>query len=135
MSDDAHRGVQIGDGSSYVRLRRKGEQRTDDGMTTAEIEVKGGPFSGVVRDDTLVGVSEFCADLQSLYDRLTGQALLTSYEKFKVVIEGDGRGRIHGLVELYGEHVPLSKLAFEIELDQTFLPKVIRGLREEFPSG
>lgn len=135
MSDDIHSGVQIGDGSSYVRLRRKGERRTDDGMTTAEIEVKGGPFSGAVRDDTLVGVAEFCADLQSLYDRLTGSASLTSYEKFKLVIEGDGRGRIHGMVELYGEHVPLSKLTFEIELDQTFLPNVIRELRKEFPTG
>lgn len=133
MSDSSHSGVQIGHGSAYVRLRRKGASRAGPEMT-AEIEAKGGPFTGVVRDETLVGVAEFCADLQSLYDKLTGSASLTSYEKFKVVVEGDGRGHISGSVELHGEHVPLSVLTYDIELDQTSLPEVIRGLRKEFPS-
>ena len=135
MREDLDSGVQIGDGSSYVRLFRQGERRADDRMTTAEIEVKGGPFSGVVRDDTLVGVAEFCADLQSLYDSLTGRASLNSYEKFRLRFEGNGVGGIHGLVELYGDYFPLSKLAFELEIDQTFLPEIIRGLRKEFPAG
>lgn len=104
-------------------------------MTSAEIEVKGGPFMGVVIDHTLVGVARFRAELQSLYDRLTGRATLGSYDDFKLVVEGDGRGKIQGLVELCGGQAPLSKLTFEIEIDQTFLPKIIRGLKREFPDG
>ena len=132
MSEDFKNCVHIGVGSSYVRLSRGDKQRGSYGMTTAEIEVKGGPFTGVVRDDTLVGVAKFCTDLQTLYERLTGRAELSSYEKFKLILVGDGRGGIQALVELYGAHMPLSKLAFEMEIDQTFLPNIIRGLRSEF---
>ncbi|RVU38642.1 hypothetical protein EOI86_05035 [Hwanghaeella grinnelliae] len=132
MDGKTDSGVQIGAGSFFVRLSRRNEPSADNGSSLAEIEVKAGPFTGLVADDVLFGVAEFCSDLQSLYDRLTGRATLRSYEKFELMAEGNGRGAIHGLVELYGCHDPLSKLTFELDVDQTFLPDLIRSLRKEF---
>lgn len=132
MSDDPDDGVLIGDASAFVRLTRRDGPRSGDGLTTTIIDVKGGPFAGTVQDDMLIGVSAFCDELAVLYDRLNGTATLSSYEKFKMSFEGDGRGAILVLVEIYGEHVPLSKLCFEMGIDQTFLPKIIRKLKAEF---
>ena len=50
MEDGNTRGVLIGDKLNFVRLTRNGERRADEGgMSTAIIDVQGGPFSGTVR--------------------------------------------------------------------------------------
>lgn len=135
MTGEDPRGVLIGDSAAFVRLARDGEPR-ELGMTPATIEVKGGPFAGVVRDDTLVGVAAFCDQLAGLHERLSGTATLASYEKFKMVVAGDGLGAMSVSVEIVGTHAPLSsKLCFEMEIDQTYLPAIVRGLRAEFPDG
>jgi len=128
-------GVLIGDEASYVRLTRLGSRRIDDSMTSVSIEVKGGPFEGTVCDDTLVGISDFCEALSRLHNLLSGEAKLGSYDKFKLMMSGNGRGAIHVSVQLYGEHVPLSMLKFDFEIDQTYLPTIITQLRDEFPDG
>ena len=125
----------LGDEAGYVRLSRYGSGHPEDGLASAIIEVKGGPFTGAVVDDALVGIHGFCNDLTRLYDRLTGSATLSSYEKLTMTCEGGGRGAIEVSVELYGAHFPLSKLSFEITVDQTYLPRFIRDLRAEFSDG
>ena len=103
-------------------------------MTSSRIEVKGGPFFGVVHENTLVGVAEFCDALERLNESLTGEATLAGYEKFEMKVSGNGRGAIAIAIVLVGEHDPLSKLNFEFELDQTYLPAIISQLRDEFPN-
>ena len=127
------RGVLIGNASAFVRLIREDQRRADDGMTTVRIEVKAGTFTGTVRDDTLVGVATFREELERLYQNLTGTATLGSYEQFTLSATGDGRGSIRLNVEIH-EHL-LMKLTFETEIDQTFLPAIIRALEAEFPDG
>lgn len=130
MDTETSHGVVIGDGASYIRLARTG--RPTGWAVSALIAVKAGPFVGEVDDDMLVGVGEFCDQLSRLYETLQGQAELTSYEKLKLSVVGNGRGAMSVQVELYGEHEPLSLLSFEFDIDQTYLPKVIKQLREEF---
>lgn len=133
MSTENSHGVVIGDGSSYIRLARIG--RPTGWAVSALIAVKAGPFVGEVDDDMLVGVGDFCEQLSHLYKTLNGQAELTSYEKLKLVVSGNGRGVMSVQVELYGAHTPMSLLSFEFDVDQTYLPKIIKELREEFPEG
>ncbi|MFN3233664.1 MAG: hypothetical protein ACE363_16105 [Alphaproteobacteria bacterium] len=104
-------------------------------MTAVDIEVKGWAFRGIVRDETLVGISTFCDELDALYNSLSGTATLASYENLKLVAEGDGRGAVSVKVEVYGSHLPLSKLCFDMRFDQTFLPKIISDMQREFPEG
>lgn len=133
MSTENSHGVVIGDGSSCIRLARIG--RPTSWAASALIAVKAGPFVGEVDDDMLVGVEHFCEQLSRLHERLTGLATLTSYEKLKLVLAGNGRGAVSVQVELYGEHAPMSLLTFEFDINQTYLPKIIKELREEFPEG
>lgn len=123
----------IGGAANYVRLSRLGARQ--ECGTAVRIDVKAGPFEGTVRDDTLVEITAFREELSRLYERLDGTATLASYDKFRMVMRGDGRGGIAISVELFGEHCPLSKLSAEFEIDQTYLPSIIEQMTREFPEG
>ena len=132
MFDESDSGVIIADGRCGVRLIRVGDPN-ELGCPT-QIDVQAGPFVGSVRDDTVGPYSRFDKQLIALYDQLSGTATLTGYEGFSLVLTGDGRGAINVSVEVVGEHAPLIKLVFEYVLDQSFLPRIIRGI-SEFPDG
>jgi hypothetical protein len=120
--DDNTRGVLIGNGMSSIRLTHVGKGH-EAGFPNL-IEVKAGPFSGAVRDDP-VGLRPFRVQLQSLHKSLTGEAKLGSYEKLNLVLSATPLGHVAVRVELYGEHWPRSKLEFEFEIDQSYLPSII----------
>ena len=132
MTEDRPNGVLISDGDDYVRLSFD-KLRYDNGLTTATIEVKAGPFQGTVLDDAIIRPEDFCEELSQLHDRLIGEATLMSYYNFRIKVSGNGRGGITVSVELVGRQVPVSKLCFEFEIDQTFLPEIIRRLRDQIP--
>jgi hypothetical protein len=134
MSDNEQKGVLIGSDAAFVHLIRVSEWRPDDGMVTAIIRVKAGPFTGTVQDSSFGGVACFCEKLQSIYDTLSGCATLQGYESFTLTAKGNGRGQIDVSVEVDAEH-GRSKLTFEMTLDQTYLPDIIKGLKREFPEG
>jgi hypothetical protein len=127
-SDD---GVLISNGRSGVRLNRAGPPN-ELGYPTL-IDVRAGPFSGSVRDDTTGCYGTFRAQLAKLYDSLSGNAKLGSYEGFELVLIGDGRGAIGVRVEVVGEHMPPIHLTFEFAIDQTYLPAIIQQVDREFP--
>jgi hypothetical protein len=135
MSDNEQKGVLIGSDAAFVHLIRVSEWRPDDGMVTAVIRVKAGPFTGTVQDSSFGGVACFCEKLQSIYDTLSGCATLQGYESFTLTAKGNGRGQIDVSVEVVAEYVPRIELIFEMILDQTYLPGIIKGLRREFPEG
>lgn len=128
--EESARGVLIGDTRSSIRIVRIG--KGDEAGFPARIEVKAGPFSGVVSDDTIGGMTEFRRELARMYDTLHGEAKLSSYEKLSLAVIGD-HGDVTVRVELYGEHVPRSKLEFEFLIDQSYLPAIIRQIGNEFP--
>jgi hypothetical protein len=127
QSDD---GVFISDGRSSVRLTRAG-QRTEIGYPTI-IEVCGGPFRGAVRDGTVQYLG-FRKELEVLYETLSGQAVLSSLEGFKLALSGSGKGGIEVCVRVIGQQVPRIELSFGFAIDQTYLPPIIGQLELEFP--
>ena len=128
--DPDHSGVLISDGRCSVRLRRAGAAN-ELGYPTL-IDVQAGPFSGSIKDDTVV-FGRFREQMSDLYNSLSGQATLGSYEGFELVLEGNRTGAISGKVTIVAEHVPLIKLTFELSTDQSYLPAIIQQLDAEFP--
>jgi hypothetical protein len=122
-------GVFISDGRSSVRLTRAGRP-TEIGYPTI-IEVCGGPFRGSVRDET-VQYQGFRQELESLYETLSGRAVLCSYEGFEFCLIGNGKGAIEVLVRVVGQQLPRIELSFGFTIDQTYLPPIIEQLEREF---
>ncbi|MGP1397086.1 MAG: WapI family immunity protein [Inquilinaceae bacterium] len=133
MYQEHSRGVLISGYVAQIRLTRLSPKK--EWGTTVLIDVKAGPFEGAVRDDSLVGIARFCEQLSRLHEQLVGDATLGSNEKLTLVMTGHRLGGISVRVDLYGEHIPLSKLSFEFDIDQSYLPTIIKQLREEFPEG
>jgi hypothetical protein len=132
MFNDTEIGVVIGDGRSSIRLSRLADAN-ELGYPTL-IEVQAGPFHGAIKDDTVGDYSAFLEQLESLYNRLSGAATLSSYEGFRLSLKGVGRtGGIGVSALIVGEHVPSIRLTFEFSFDQSYLPPIIQGIRREFP--
>ena len=130
MFDDPGTGVVIADGRSGLRLSRVREAN-EAGYPTL-IEVRAGPFTGTVMDETVWDYATFLEQLEALYATLAGTATLGSYEGFNLSLVG-ARGDIHVSAVVIGQHIPAIKLTFEFALDQSYLPPIIKGVRREFP--
>jgi hypothetical protein len=124
------RGVLISDGRSSVRLTR--DREPDEFGYPTIIEVTAGPFRGAVLDRT-VEYTEFRKQLSALHESLKGEAWLGSHEGNELVLSGNGLGGIEIRAKIIGEHVPLIQLTFTFNLDQSYLPVIIRQLEAEFP--
>jgi hypothetical protein len=123
-------GVIIMNGRSGIRLVPDGAPN-ELGFPTL-IEVRAGPFAGSVRDQTVGLYPDFRQKLVELYDNLSGNAQLGSYEGFSLILSGNGHGAIHVSIKVIGEHVPSIRLTYEFQIDQTYLPTIIRQVEQEF---
>jgi hypothetical protein len=131
MTKEADRGVLIGDGRSSVRLSRA-RPPNELGYPTI-VDVRAGPFQGSVLDETVV-FGGFREQLATLYERLKGDAKLSSYDGLiELTITGDGRGGMKVRVKAVGDHVTPTHLTFAIYIDQSYLPAIIEQIDTEFP--
>jgi hypothetical protein len=121
MFNDTDIGVVIGDGRSSIRLSRVADAN-ELGYPTL-IEVQAGPFRGAIRDDTVGDYSGFLEQLESLYNRLSGTATLSSYEGFRLSLEGVSTGGIGVSALIVGEHVPSIRLTFEFHSIRATYPQ------------
>jgi hypothetical protein len=87
------------------------------------------PFQGEFALDVYRGaLHKLRDDLQRLSSDLTGSASFGNLEPtFSLEIQGDGRGHFQVAGEL-GPGWPGPTLAFVLEIDQTFLPPIVRDL-------
>ncbi len=122
----------IADGRCGLRLIRAGEPN-ELGCPTL-IDVQAGPFAGSVRDDTVGPYAAFRDQLTALYNGLSGTARLASAEGFSLVLTGDGRGGVSVSVAVTADHVAPIRLVFGFDIDQTYLPGIIRQLNATFPA-
>jgi hypothetical protein len=78
----------------------------------------------------------FRSELAQMYETLTGEASLASYEpNLKVTLRASGLGQIAGKVEITPDHMSEFH-SFEVGFDQTYLPPLItdcEGILERFP--
>jgi hypothetical protein len=123
-------GVLIGDGRYAVRLSCA-EPAHDRGYSTL-IDVQAGPFSGSLQDDCN-GWQMFRFQLAALRENLAGKATLRTYDRFELVLVGNGRGAISVRGDVIGEPEQQSRLSFEFTIDQTYLPAIVAQIDRCFP--
>jgi hypothetical protein len=134
---ESNGGVFISDGRCSVRLTRSGELQPDEaglprGYPTV-ISVRAGPFQGSVLDSIVV-YEDFRKKLSVLYETLSGEAEIGSYDGNELALRGIGsQGAIEVRVKVVAERVPLIQMAFTFYLDQSYLPSIIQQLHAEFP--
>lgn len=121
--------IHIGNNSEFVEIDVQKRHGIDDWIGgDAEIMVRG--FSASISADfEPIDFRIFETELRILYENLSGQAeLRPREEQLTVTLKGNGRGgiEVNGIAwftACYG-----SKLDFEFEIDQTFLPAVLEQL-------
>jgi hypothetical protein len=121
--------IHIGNDSEFVEIVIRTHNGTDDWVRgDAEIRVRG--FSASISADfERTDFQIFEAELRRLYENLSGKAqLLPSEEQLTLTLQGNVRGGIEvsgtaWFVACYG-----SKLDFEFEIDQTYIPAVLKQL-------
>ena len=117
-----------GDRAEFVEVTIDGDR--GDGWLSAKVELVVGAFRGAYSADlTSIAFSRFAADLDTLYRTVSGTATLTDYEgQLELRLECDIRGHIR----LKGEAMDVAGtgnvLKFELELDQTNVPRVLASL-------
>jgi hypothetical protein len=125
-----------GQESEYVRVAILGDN--GDGWFSAEVEVAVGAFRGTYAANfNSWAFSNFRGDLKRLYRSVSGSASFTSYEQqLEITMTCNAQGHI----EARGEAVDLAgtgnRLVFRLEIDQTYLPKILADLQsalERFP--
>lgn len=121
--------IRVGNDSEFVEIHiKKSQARTDWIEGDAEIRVNG--FTAAITayfesHDFAV----FHQQLQSLYQSLNGVAELRPRdEQLVLVLRGNGMGGIEVTGDAWAVACYGSKLEFEFEIDQTFLPAVLTQL-------
>ncbi len=125
--------------SNYLAVAIDGRPDERDDWLSATISVQAGAFSGMI-DATLLTCDfpRFRTQIELLYKALSGTANFETIEgQLQINLNGNERGGIavDGMVQdRVGDG---NKLHFQFEIDQTYLPRLIRELREiesEYPN-
>ena len=102
-----------------------------EGWFQANVEISIQSFNGVVEPYFEVqDFKRFHEQVQKLYKELKGSAVLSPIEEqFSLTLTGDGKGHIEAKGIAYAHATYGSCLEFEFDIDQTFLPHLIRSLK------
>ena len=131
--------IQIGTHSSEhvaLEVTRRTHPNSDDyydgNWLSTDITVKVGAWRGKYDGSlTVPAFVGFRDQLSELYEKLSGKAIFSCLEPWiEIEIEGDGKGGmiLSGLAtDQLGSG---NELKFSFELDQTFLPDIIKQLNE-----
>jgi len=125
-----------GEATEYVEvtiLGRSAPEATDywDGnWLRSEVRLRTGGFTAAFRANLRTHeIADFAAELRSIHATLRGGAeLRTMEEQLKLAFSGDGRGHFQVKGEARDEAGIGNQLRFELSLDQTELPPLLRKL-------
>lgn len=89
-----------------------------------DVQALAGRFEGNVSDYLSISdLTAFCTQLEKMHQTLKGRAVLGSMDtRFQAELYGDGLGHIAAHATVSDD---LAELKCTIEIDQTFLPKMI----------
>ena len=111
-------------------LHQNAELSWDQNWLKCYITVKGGRFQGQYEAELMrVDFDTFNQDLKRIYNDLKGCARFTCLEsQLEIIMEGDGLG--HFVIHCIAMDQPGvgGKLEFDMAIDQTYLPNLIRQL-------
>jgi hypothetical protein len=118
-----------GEEAEYVRV--SDIQDHGDGWFTANVELDVGAFSGRYSADfNAEAFTIFQTQLEALYRTVSGSAIFTSHEEqLELTLTCDATGHIRVRGEATDYAGTGNKLSFELEIDQTHVPGVLRDLQ------
>jgi hypothetical protein len=100
--------------------------------TRAEVSFRVRTFSGTF--EAIVFFRGLLEKVESLHRSLRGSVDLGALDdEFRIDLAATSLGHITASVELYFEGSPEVRLKYEFEIDQTYLPPVIRALQQNAP--
>jgi len=128
--------VHIGSDSEYVAITFPASYSTE-GWAQADVEISVNCFRGNIRPYIEAkDIGPFTTQLRALYETLKGEASFTPLEQqFTLRIKSVGGGRLHLEGEAWSQAAHENKLAFELELDQSYLPKPLSVLESLMDAG
>ena len=130
MGDD-ETWVCFGEGPGFVALK---STRPPETFFPAAVRFRAGQIEGELSTE-LSGVSSFVDELSRLYNDLKGQAEISSMEdQLEFVLKADARGKIAAQARITQriEGAVDYALTFNFQIDQSYLPAIISGLRKQF---
>ena len=104
----------------------------DKNWISGFVKVKAGAFSGEFKTDFMtVDFVSFKNEMEKLYDKLNGIATFYTLEnQVEIKIIGDGIGHLKAECEVMDCASFGNKLKFEIDFDQTHIPKILNQLEK-----
>ena len=104
----------------------------DKNWISGIVKVKAGAFSGEFKTDFMtVDFVSFKNEMEKLYDKLNGIATFYTLEnQVEIKIIGDGIGHLKAECEVMDYAGIGNKLKFEIDFDQTYIPKLLNQLEK-----
>jgi hypothetical protein len=104
----------------------------DKNWISGIVKVKAGAFSGEFKTDFMtVDFVSFKNEMEKLYDKLNGIATFYNLEnQVEIKIIGDGIGHLKAECEVMDYAGIGNKLKFEIDFDQTYIPKLLNQLEK-----
>jgi hypothetical protein len=125
-----------GENTEYVRVSNIRDH--GDGWFSADVAVAVGSFRGqYTADFNSWAFSDFAAQLDKLYQTVSGSAVFTSYEaQLELTLACDARGHIQVRGEAMDYAGTGNKLTFRLDIDQTHVPAILSSLRsaiEKYP--
>jgi hypothetical protein len=101
-----------------------------DNVIYADVQVTVGAFGARYRAPFQLGaLEEFRAQVQRLYEELTGEAALTAADGWlRVYVTGTGRGSFVVRGEAQDHPERGNKLTFRLYFDQSFIPGIVENV-------
>lgn len=129
--------IVIGNAGADCVTIRPGSGYSDEGWMTADVKVTCDGWRGGFSTDFMRGeLHRLALELRRLRDTLKGEARFAPLEhQLMLVFEGDGRGHIKVSGKAVNVHHSGTFLTFEMDMDQSYLERIIRGLEEADPAG
>ena len=129
---------EISESGNFIRIDLIGfndpdaELDWDKNWVKGFVKVKAGGFSGEFKADFMtVDFISFKNELIKLYDQLNGTATFNTFEnQVEIKIVGDGIGHLKAECQVMDYAGMGNKLEFEINFDQTHIPKIVNQLEK-----
>lgn len=116
--------------SFYIATARDGE-----GWFGASVTVQCGGWRGRISTSFFENeLDRFVEEIRELHCHLTGKAILNPVEgHIKLTFEGDGKGHITINGEAQQNLAGSTRLTFDFEIDQTYLPQIVNAFTSAIP--
>lgn len=118
-----------GEKAEYVRVSELRDN--GDGWLAADVEVAVGGFRACYPAAfNSSAFADFRAELEKIHQTVSGSAVFTSCEaQLEIALTCDAQGHIHLRGEATDHAGVGNTLAFRLEVDQTYVPAILRDLQ------